>query len=264
MESEDIFSRTSLILGKEGVEKLKKSFVILAGVGAVGGYILEALARVGVGHIKIIDFDSFSKSNLNRQLLAVKNTIDMPKVDIARQRVLSINPDCQIETLSLRIDRDNACKVLGSEVDTENKGKQPSDSENIQVRKPDILVDAIDCIEGKVALLSASVRSEIKTFSAMGAALRTDASKIKISSLADTKNCPLASLVRKGLRKNGIDLDKITCVFSEEVPKIKPKDSDNNGKRILGSLPTITGIMGLTLANAIIMELIGSDSTQTL
>ena len=233
------FTRTELMLGSEGIEKLANSFVVLAGVGAVGGFALEALVRAGVGRIRIIDFDVVEESNLNRQLLATRDTLGKAKVDLAAKRAKSINPEIKIEVLKAFISPDHMEEVLcGS---------------------PDLLIDAIDTITAKVTLLKGAVQMGIKTFSSMGAALRTETSMIKVAPLSKTKVCPLAAAIRSNLRKQtdmALALDKITCVFSEEPVTVVPTERNDNGKSILGSLPTIPAIFGLTLANEAIKYII--------
>ena len=224
--SEDAFCRTKMLLGEEGFSRLQNSFVVIAGVGAVGGYVLEALVRAGVGKIRVVDFDVLKKSNLNRQILALNSVLEIPKIEAAAQRVQDI-------------DKDNLPDILAG--------------------KPDVLVDAIDVVKAKAELLTYASLQGIKTFSAMGAALRMHPEFIRTASLDKTKCCPLAALMRKELRNQKVCLDNITCVYSEEVVKIKPDSQDENGKRILGSLSTLTGIVGLTLANEVILHIIGEN-----
>ena len=231
MTTNAALQRTELMLGSEGIKKLADSFVVLAGVGAVGGFALEALVRAGVGRIRIIDFDVVEESNLNRQILATRDTLGKAKVDLAAKRAKSINPEINIEVLKAFISPDHIEDVLGD--------------------SPDLLIDAIDTITAKVTLLKSAAQKGIKTFSSMGAALRTETSMIKVAPLSKTKVCPLASAIRSNLRKQDSDfaLDKITCVYSEEPVTVVPTERSDSGKSILGSLPTIPAIFGLTLAN---------------
>lgn len=234
--NEDAFCRTKMLIGEEAFARLQNAFVVIAGVGAVGGYVLEALVRAGVGKIRVVDFDVLKKSNLNRQILALNSVLEMPKVEAARARALDINPYCRIETVKAFINAQNLPEILGG--------------------SPDVLVDAIDVVKAKAELLTYASQNGIKTFSAMGAALRVRPELLRTAPLGETKGCPLAALMRKNLRRQKVSLDNISCVYSEEVLKIKPEGQDENGKRILGSLPTVTGIVGLTLANNVILELI--------
>ena len=232
--SDDMSARTQLLLGEEGVEKLRNSTVVLAGAGAVGGYVLEGLVRAGVGHIRVVDGDVFSTSNMNRQVLATMDTIGRNKADVAVERARSINPDVDITAINTLVSEDTI----------------PSIMEDV----PDVLADAIDTIGHKVALLRYAAENGIVTFSSMGAALHMDATSLRIATLKRTKVCPLAQAVRSRLRD--VDTSNITCVYSEEKPMVKPDARDDHGKSILGSLPTIPALFGMTLANEIILYLV--------
>jgi len=227
--------RTEILLGKEGVKRLSESFVVIAGAGAVGGWALEALVRAGIGKIRIVDFDKVQASNLNRQVLATVDVIGKPKTELAVQRALSVNPDIQIEPMNLMIAVDTVDEVLQG--------------------KPDVLIDAIDTVACKIQLLKAATEQGITVFSSMGAALRTDTSMIKTTSLDKTKVCPLAKLIRTGLKKENVDIGRIMTVYSEEVPRVIPDGRDEKGKSVLGSLPTIPAVFGFTLANMAILHL---------
>jgi tRNA threonylcarbamoyladenosine dehydratase len=229
----DSTSRTELMLGRDGVDRLKDSFVILVGAGAVGGYVLEGLVRAGVGKIRVIDDHCVDESNLNRQILATRDTVGRPKAIVATERARSINPDIDIEGLPELINVKNVSRLLGGE--------------------PDIIVDAIDTVANKVFVLRYAAENRIRTFSSMGAALRTDTTKIRINTLKRTRACPLASAMRDGLRD--LNTSMITCVYSEEPIKFKPTERDEHMKSRLGSLPTLPAIFGLTVANEAIMYL---------
>ena len=232
--TEDISTRTSLLIGEEGVSKLGDSFVVVAGVGAVGGYALEGLVRAGVGHIRVVDSDVFSESNLNRQILATKDTVGRPKVEVATERARSINPDIDIEAIDTMVSADTVPDILSG--------------------SPDALVDAIDTVEHKTALLRHAAENKIITFSSMGAALHFETSSIKVATLKKTNTCPLASSVRSRLKD--LDTKNITCVYSEEPVLVKPSERDDRGKSILGSLPTVPAVFGMTLANETIRYLL--------
>ncbi len=232
--TEDISTRTSLLIGEEGVGKLRDSFVVVAGVGAVGGYALEGLVRAGVGHIRVVDSDVFSESNLNRQILATKDTVGRPKVEVATERARSINPYIDIEAMDAMVSADTVPDILSG--------------------NPDALVDAIDTVEHKTALLRYAAEKKITTFSSMGAALHFETSSIKVATLKKTNTCPLASSVRSRLKD--LDTKDITCVYSEEPVLVKPSERDDRGKSILGSLPTVPAVFGMTLANETIRYLL--------
>ena len=232
--SDGIGSRTELLLGEDGMRKLKDSTVVLAGAGAVGGYVLEGLVRAGVGHIRVVDGDVFSASNMNRQILATVDTIGRNKADVAVERARSINPDIDIEAINMLVSEETIPTIL----------------EDV----PDVLADAIDTIGHKVALLRYAAENDIVTFSSMGAALHMDTLALRVDTLKRTKVCPLAASVRSRLRD--VDTSRITCVYSEEKPLVKPEARDEHGKSILGSLPTVPAVFGMTLANQIILHLI--------
>ena len=234
MMVDGISDRTSLLIGEEGTRILKDSFVVVAGAGAVGGYVLEGLVRAGVGHIRVVDSDIFSESNLNRQILATRDTIGRRKPEVAAERARSINPEIDIEVMPLMISSDTVPDILSG--------------------NPDALADAIDTVEHKVALLRYAAENGIRTFSSMGAALHFETSSIKVATLKKTNTCPLASSVRSRLKD--LDTGCITCVYSEEPVLMKPSERDDHGKSILGSLPTIPAVFGMTLANEIIRYLL--------
>ena len=237
------FVRTQMLLGEDGLNKLKNSKIMIVGLGAVGGYVLEALARSGVGNFILVDFDKFEESNINRQILALSETIGLKKTDVAKQRVLNINPRANIKIIDMFVNSDTIDELLKN--------------------NPDFVVDAIDALNPKCCLMQALTEKNIPFISSMGAALKTDTSKIKFGNLSNSKNCSLAKFVRKRLRKRGIDISKIKCVWSEEqinLPDnaIELEESQKENGRIrhtLGSLPTITAIFGLTIANNLILEI---------
>lgn len=241
------FSRTQRILGDDRFEKLMKRRITVVGLGAVGGYVVEGLARAGVRHLRLVDFDTIQPTNINRQLFALESTLGELKSEVARKRVLDINPDCEVEALPAFAAEETIDQILSP--------------------APDILIDAIDSLNPKVQLLAEAYRRNIPTLSSMGAALRTDPLQIRIGDIFDSTNCPLAKHVRKRLRRQEIGRG-ITCVYSREKvvfdytkedEEIRVGDtpfSDRGRERnVLGSLPTLTGIFGLTLANEAINRL---------
>ena len=231
---EGLDTRTKVLIGEEGIDALRNAFIILAGAGAVGGYALEGLVRSGVGHIRVIDGDVFSGSNLNRQILATSDTLGRRKAEVAVERARSINPDIDIEGIPSLITKDGLDELL--------KGN------------PDVVVDAIDTVEHKVALLRYAAEHDMRVFSSMGAALHMDTQSVRIAPLKKTKVCPLASAVRSRLRD--VDTSNITAVYSEEQPLVTPNERDDHGKSVLGSLSTLPAIFGMTLANETIRYII--------
>jgi tRNA A37 threonylcarbamoyladenosine dehydratase len=241
------FSRTQRLLGNERFQRLQKRRVTVVGLGAVGGYVVEGLARAGIQHLRLVDFDTIKPTNLNRQILALETTLGQPKAVVARERVLAINPRCDVEALQLFTAEETLDIILSP--------------------PPDLLIDAIDSLNPKTQLLTGAYQREIPTLSSMGAALRTDPTKVRSADVFDTTNCPLAKHIRKRLRRRGVG-HGISCVFSTEKvdfdyqrPQAEPKvgetpHADRGRERnVLGSLPTVTGIFGLTLANEAIMLL---------
>lgn len=226
-------------MGEHAFARLVASHVAVIGVGAVGGYALEGLARAGIGTLTLVDFDAIQPTNINRQILATENTIGRPKVAAARDRIHSINPDCRVHALELFADEQSIQRVLKLQ--------------------PDLVIDAIDTVQPKVHILEATYQQEVTIISSMGAALRTDPEQIKINDIARTTNCPLAKIIRTRLRSRGIETG-ITCVYSTEPVRFDfsagpPDEPQEHGyqrgrkRHILGSLPTLTGIFGLILAN---------------
>lgn len=230
----DMSERTGLLVGEEGIRRLSEASVILAGVGAVGGYALEGLVRAGIGRIRVVDADTFSGSNLNRQILATVDTVGRPKADVACERARSINPDIEIEPMRVLVDDTTVDDILSGDFD--------------------ILVDAIDTVRCKISLLRKASEIGIPTFSSMGAALHLDTQRVRVAPLRKTSVCPLAGAVRKGLRD--VDTSNITCVFSDEPPVSVPTEKDEHGKSVLGSLPTVPAVFGMTLANLAIARVL--------
>ncbi len=231
---DEMMQRTGLLVGDEGMERLSEASVILAGVGAVGGYALEGLVRAGIGRIRVVDADVFSGSNLNRQILATVDTVGRPKAEVACERARSINPGIDIEPMRMLVDDSTVDGILDGDFD--------------------ILVDAIDTVRCKISLLRKASETGMTTFSSMGAALHLDTQRVRVAPLRKTSVCPLAAAVRKGLRD--LDTSNITCVYSEEPPISVPTERDEYGKSVLGSLPTVPAVFGMTLANLAISHII--------
>lgn len=239
--SEDRLARIRLMLGEEKLERLKGSFVTVVGLGAVGSYAVEGLARSGVGRIRLVDFDVVRASNINRQLYALGSTLGRHKSELALERVLDINPHCRAEKMSAFADEGTFEAILEG--------------------GPDLVIDAIDSLGPKAGLIAAAVKRGLPLISSMGAALRTDPSAIRVGPVKEVRGCPLAAKVRNLLRKSGTHLD-FTCVYSMEPVgehrvkrQVDPEtEYFEQGRRraALGSLPTVTGIFGLTIANAAI------------
>jgi tRNA threonylcarbamoyladenosine dehydratase len=246
--TEPRFSRIERMIGAGGLQRLHESFVVVVGLGAVGSYCVEGLARAGVGRLRLVDFDEVRPSNINRQLYALESTVGRAKIEVAASRVGDINPKCRVETMRCFFDDTTADAVLGS--------------------SPDLVIDAIDSVSPKTLLLAELVSRDIPVISSMGAALRTDPSLVRTGPLSEVSNCPLARLIRKRLRKRGLSVE-FPCVYSVESVHHLPEEvidkagdaseetlSRGRTRRTLGSLPTLTGIFGLTAANLAIQTLL--------
>lgn len=232
------FMRTALLLGNEGLKKLQSATVAVVGLGAVGGYALEALARAGIGHLILVDFDRFDITNINRQILALDTTIGLKKTDVAKERVQNINPDCVVEIKDTFVDAENLDEIFNTHID--------------------FAVDAIDSIKEKCEMMAFLAAQKIPFVSAMGAALKTDIAALKIVKLSQTLYCPMAKKIRKNLKERGIDITNVKCVASfEQTTAIdKPLIAGQNGaKAVLGSMSTVTAVMGLMLAHEVILSL---------
>ncbi len=239
---QDRLSRMRLMVGDKALQKLRKAHVMVVGCGAVGSYAIEALARAGVGHLTLVDFDQVSVTNINRQLFALSSTVGKKKVDVAKSRVQDISKDIKIDTLDLLVNAETLPNLLKI--------------------KPDFVVDAIDSLNPKCCLIEALVNVQIPFVSSMGAALKTDPTKIQVARMKKTINCPLAFFVRKRLRKRGVLMD-FPVVYSPELTQDKsklqlPEEANQESGRVrheMGSFPTITGIFGLMCAHVVIQSL---------
>ncbi len=224
-------TRTIALLRKEKAQCVFNTSVMIIGCGAVGGYALEMVARLGFKKIFVVDFDTFEPSNLNRQILATTQTIGLKKCLVAKERVLSINPDAEVVALDMRVAPDNLSFILQEQ--------------------PDFVIDAIDDVMAKAALLAFLAEHGILMVSAMGAALKTKPELLKSATLDKTEGCHLAKKLREMLRKQQVDLKKINCVYSSESVKIC---KDENGQNILGSLPIVPAVMGTMLASFVLQK----------
>ena len=191
------FERTEKLFGSTAMQIFKNSTVAVIGIGGVGGYAAEALVRSGLGNIIIVDFDKIEKSNINRQIWAIESSIGKLKVEVAKKRLLDINPQLKINAITDRFCKDNKEIILAPPID--------------------FVVDAIDSSEDKIDLLTFCVKNNIPVISCMGSARRKDPTKVKYGELNDPTTCPFAKKIRKGLRKKGIE-EKISTVFSDEKP----------------------------------------------
>ena len=229
---DNLYTRTEMLIGDK-VDLLKNAKVLVCGVGGVGGYVVEGLARAGVGHIDVLDNDVFSSSNLNRQILATVHTIGRRKTEVAIERINAINPDCDAKAFDLFYLPDTADKV--------------------DLSLYDYVVDAIDTVSAKLALIENAVKANTRIISCMGTGNKLGTC-FEVSDVYKTSVCPLAKVMRKELKARGIKHLKV--VYSKEEPII-PKDTPTEkGRHIPGSISFAPAIAGMTLASEVIKDLI--------
>lgn len=247
------FSRTELLYGTQAMKKLNESRVAVFGVGGVGGYTVEALARSGIGEIDLIDDDKVSITNINRQIIATTKTIGIYKVDAARERVLEINPNCKVTTYKTFF--------------------MPDTSDMFDFSKYDYVVDAIDTVTGKIHLVLKAEESKTPIISSMGAGNKINPSAFEVSDIFKTSVCPLARVMRNELKKRGIK--KLKVVYSKETPltpiealenecKMETSQNTENNrsgaakKRVPGSTAFVPSVVGLIIAGEIVNDLTGN------
>ena len=235
------FSRTELLIKKDGIEKLHNAKIAIFGIGGVGSYVVEGLARAGIGHFILIDADKVSITNINRQIIATNKTIGKFKVDVAKERILDINPNANVTTFQ--------------------EFYMPDSKTNIITKDLDYVIDCVDTIAAKIAIINQCKNLQIPVMSAMGTANKMDPSKFEITDIYKTSICPLAKIIRKELRKKNIDNLKV--IYSKEEPiKINQSDKDNfeedciNPNHILGSISFVPSVAGLMIAGEVIREII--------
>ena len=232
------FSRTEILLGAEAMEKLYNARVAVFGIGGVGGYTVEALARCGVGALDLIDSDTVSVSNINRQILATHSTVGKLKVEVAKARVLDINPNCDVKTYP--------CFYL------------PDTADQFDFTQYDYIVDCIDTVTGKLQLVERAVAAGTPIICSMGTGNKLDPSAFQVADIAKTSMCPLARIMRKELKKRGIDHIKV--VYSQEealTPTVDEEELKRTGKRqIPGSVAFVPGAAGLVLAGEVVKDLV--------
>ena len=222
------FSRTELLIGKEAVERLKKAKVAVFGIGGVGSYAVEALARAGIGHLIIIDYDKYDITNINRQLGATHSTIGKYKVDVIKERILDINPSAIVEAYKPN-------EIKGGEI-------------NIIDSTFTYVIDAIDTMATKLELIEKCKKENVKIITVTGAGNKLDATKFEVEDIYKTSICPVCKILRKELKQRNIKNLKV--VYSKEVP-IK----SNNGEKTLGSISFVPSVVGLIAAGEAIKDI---------
>ncbi len=224
-------SRTELMLGKGGVERLSQAHVAVFGIGGVGGFAVEALARAGVGSLTLVDSDVVSASNINRQIIALNSTVGKSKVEIMRERIHDINPECKVYIHKLFFSQQT--------------------KELFDFKKYDYVIDAIDSVKSKLDLISFVREADTPIISAMGAGRKLDPTAFEVSDIKKTSVCPLARAVRVALKKRGIEHLKV--VYSKEPPTDLTPCED--GHTVPGSVSFVPSVMGLILASEVIKDI---------
>lgn len=222
-----MFSRLELLIGKENVEKLKEKHVIVFGAGGVGGYVIEGLVRSGIGNITIVDNDTISYSNLNRQIIALQSTVGQSKVEAFKERILSINPECNVYTKQMFY--------------------LPENADDIVLENYDYVIDAIDTITSKIELAKRCEEKNIKLISSMGTGNKLNPALLEVSDIYKTSVCPLAKVMRRELKKRRIKHLKV--VYSKELP-IKTNE------RTPGSSAFVPSSAGLLIASEVVKDLL--------
>ncbi len=225
MSVKEQFSRTSLLLGEEAIEKLNNSKVLIFGVGGVGGYVAEALARSGVGSVTIVDKDTVSESNINRQIIALHSTVGRDKVDVLKERMLDINPDMKVDA--------RKCFFL------------PDNAKDFDFTQYDYVVDAVDTVTAKLQIIVQADEAGVPVISAMGAGNKVCPEMFEIADIYKTEMCPLAKVMRKELKQRGIK--KLKVVYSKEAPVYKGE--------VPGSIAFAPSVAGLLMAGEVVKDL---------
>ena len=227
------FSRTELLLGQEAMDRLRQSRVAVFGIGGVGGHVVEALARAGIGYLDLIDHDKVSMSNINRQIIATFDTVGMDKVDVMKERILSINPDARVET--------HRCFYL------------PENADMFDFLQYSYVVDAIDTVTAKIELVLRAKEAGVPVISCMGTGNKLNPMQLEIADIYQTSVCPLAKVMRRELRKRNVE--KLKVLYSKEEP-IKNYLS-MQGRAIPGSVSFVPSAAGLIIASEVVKELSG-------
>ena len=234
------FSRTELLLGADGMEKLKRARVAVFGIGGVGGYAVEALARAGIGALDLIDNDVISLTNINRQIIALHSTVGLPKTDVMAARVRDINPECEVRTYQTFYGPDTA--------------------EQFDFAQYDYIIDAIDTVTGKLALAVNAQKANTPIISSMGTGNKLDPTAFTVTDIYKTSFCPLARIMRKELRKRGIE--RLKVVYSQEealTPEGVTEELPQGRRSIPGSVSFVPSAAGLILAGEVIKDIVNGD-----
>ncbi len=230
-----MFSRTEALVGRDGLEKLKKSRAAVFGLGGVGGYVVEALVRAGVGALDIFDGDTVSLSNLNRQIIATQNTVGRDKTEVTAERIARINPLCKVTARKMFV--------------------MPENAGQIDFSVYDYVVDAIDTVSGKLAIIEGAKACGVPVISCMGAGNKLNPAAFEVADIEKTSVCPLARVMRRELKKRGISGVKV--VFSRELPATGAVSEQDGGKTAPASISFVPPAAGFIAAGEVIKDLLG-------
>ena len=234
------YSRTELLIGEEGIEKLQSSNVAVFGIGGVGSYVVEALARCGIGSLVLVDNDRVSLTNLNRQLIALQSTVGKAKTEVAKQRIKDIDPDILVHTYETFY--------------------QPDTAGLFDYRSYDYIVDAVDTVSAKLLLIEKAKEYEVPVISCMGTGNKLDPGKFEITDISKTSVCPLAKVMRTELRKRKIR--KVKVLFSKEEPiknQSQQETKGTAGRPVPGSIAFVPAVAGLMIAGEVVRDLLAKE-----
>ena len=227
------FDRLINLIGDGDLKKLQNSRVVIFGIGGVGGYVCEGLARCFVGEFLLVDFDTVSKSNINRQIIATTDVVGQKKIDLMEQRILSINPNAKVKKLDICVNKDNI--------------------DQIDFSCYDFVVDAIDMVTSKLLIIEKAKQNNVNVISCMGTGNKLDATKLQIADISKTNYCPLAKIMRKELKNR--NLTQIPVLFSTEQPQ-KPKNSNNERKVAPASIVFVPAVAGLLISQYVVTKIL--------
>ncbi len=237
-EMETIYQRTEILVGKDNVNNLKTKHIVVFGVGGVGSFVVEALARVGIGNISIIDKDVVDITNINRQLIATNKTIGMDKVEVAKERILDINKEANILAFKENVTLENIDEIFSKKITT----------------KIDYVVDCVDNVDAKIAIMQKCYNENIKCISSMGMGNKLNPLDIRVADIFKTSVCPLAKKIRKRLKE--LEIKKQKVIYSIELPKQKTEQEKELYGNTLGSVSFVPSVGGLVIASEVVKDLI--------
>ena len=230
------FIRTEMLIGEEGLKKLLSSHVCVFGVGGVGGYVVEALARSGVGKLDLVDADTVCESNINRQIIATHKTLGMYKVDAEKERILEINPGCEVNVYRMFY--------------------LPENSGQIDISVYDYVVDAVDTVSAKIEIIKKAKEAGVPVISCMGAANKLDPTAFRVTDISKTSVCPLARVMRRELKKRGIDSLKVVYSQEQAITPLQLEEAESNKRVTPASIAFVPSVAGLIAAGEVIKDLI--------